>query len=407
MVPAGKQRALGDRACGPPGLGEALYRRRKRDLRAAKPSVLAEHDRRAGRTERKGVNMDGQSFDRRRGPVHIAPSVSGERRMLLSVVVPCMNEEEVLRQTHTHLVSVLQKSPANFEIIYVDDGSSDSTVDVLRELQTSDPRVRVVRFSRNFGHQVAITAGLEHASREAVVIIDADLQDPPEIILEFLAKWLDGYDVVYGVRTERDGESAFKLWSARAFYRFISYLSDTRIPRDTGDFRLLDRRVVDALVSMPERDRFVRGMVSWLGFSQVAVPYHRASRAAGVTKFSLFKMIRFALDGIFSFSILPLRLATYTGFAASGIAILGIIIVLLDQFFSVPGLVKGWSSTVIIVLFIGGVQLICIGIIGEYVGRIYGESKRRPLYIVRERMGFDAPEQLSVRNIRPRISASR
>jgi glycosyltransferase involved in cell wall biosynthesis len=331
----------------------------------------------------------------------------GERRVQLSVVVPCMNEEEVLRSTHSRLGTVLQQAQVNFEIIYVDDGSSDDTPNVLRELQKQDGRVRVIRFSRNFGHQVAITAGLEHASGECVVIIDADLQDPPEVILEFLAKWLDGYDVVYGVRTERDGESAFKLWSARAFYRFIRHLSDTRIPRDTGDFRLIDRRVVDALVSMPERDRFVRGMVSWLGFSQVAVPYHRASRAAGVTKFSLFKMIRFALDGIFSFSILPLRLATYTGFAASGIAILGIIIVLLDQFFSVPGLVKGWSSTVIIVLFIGGVQLICIGIIGEYVGRIYGESKRRPLYIVRERMGFDAPEQLSMRSMRPRISAGR
>jgi glycosyltransferase involved in cell wall biosynthesis len=334
--------------------------------------------------------MDGQSFDRRRGSLQIAPSVSGERRMLLSVVVPCMNEEEVLRQTHQHLVGVLQESPADFEIVYVDDGSTDSTPAVLRELQASDTRIRVVRFSRNFGHQVAITAGLEHASGDAVVIIDADLQDPPEVITEFLAKWLDGYDVVYGVRTERDGESAFKQVSAKIFYRFFSHMSETRMPLDTGDFRLLDRRVVDALISMPERDRFVRGMVSWLGFSQVAVPYHRASRVAGTTKFSLFKMVRFALDGIFSFSILPLRLATWTGFAASAVAIAGIVAVLLERFFQVPGLVKGWSSAVIGELFIGGVQLVCLGIIGEYVGRIYGESKRRPLYIVRERMGFEA-----------------
>jgi dolichol-phosphate mannosyltransferase len=260
---------------------------------------------------------------------------------------------------------------------------------VLRELQASDTRVRVVRFSRNFGHQVAITAGLEHASGDAVVIIDADLQDPPEVITDFLAKWLDGYDVVYGVRTERDGESAFKQVSAKIFYRFFSHMSETRMPLDTGDFRLLDRRVVDALISMPERDRFVRGMVSWLGFSQVAVPYHRASRVAGTTKFSLFKMVRFALDGIFSFSILPLRLATWTGFAASALAIAGIVAVLLERFFQVPGLVKGWSSAVIGELFIGGVQLVCLGIIGEYVGRIYGESKRRPLYIVRERIGFE------------------
>jgi dolichol-phosphate mannosyltransferase len=325
----------------------------------------------------------------------MTPSNSGERSMLLSVVVPCMNEEEVLRETHQRLVTVLQQAPLNFEIVYVDDGSIDSTPTVLRDLQLQDPRVRVVRFSRNFGHQVAITAGVEHAAGDAVVIIDADLQDPPEVILEFLAKWLDGYDVAYGVRTDRDGETPFKRWTAKFFYRFIGRLSDTRIPTDTGDFRLIDRRVVDVLRSMPERDRFVRGMVSWLGFSQVGVPYHRAARAAGATKFSLFKMIRFALDGIFSFSILPLRVATWTGFAASGLSILGIVVVLLERFFQVPGLVKGWSSAVIAELFIGGVQLICLGIIGEYVGRIYGETKRRPLYVVRERMGFESRNQVA------------
>jgi glycosyltransferase involved in cell wall biosynthesis len=342
--------------------------------------------------------MDGQFPVRLRGPLQLIPPNSGERRMLLSVVVPCMNEQEVLHQTHRHLVAVLEKSPANFEVIYVDDGSSDSTLEVLRELQASDPRVRVIRFSRNFGHQMAITAGLEHASGDAVVIIDADLQDPPEVIVEFVGKWLDGYDIVYGVRTERDGESVFKQASAKIFYRFFSHMSDTQMPLDTGDFRLMDRRVVDALISMPERDRFVRGMVSWLGFSQIAVPYHRAARAAGATKFSLFKMVRFALDGIFSFSILPLRLATWTGFAASGVAIGGIVVVLLERFFHVPGLVKGWSSAVIGELFIGGVQLICLGIIGEYVGRIYGEAKRRPLYIVRERMGFEARDPVAAAN---------
>src|SRR5580700_6380413 len=346
--------------------------------------------------------MDGQSFDRRRGPLQIAPPVSGERPLLLSVVVPCMNEEEVLRQTHQHLVGVLQESPANFEIVYVDDGSTDSTPAVLRELQASDIRVRVLRFSRNFGHQIAITAGLEHASGDAAVILDADLQDPPQVILEFLAKWLDGYDVVYGVRTDREGETVFKRWTAKLFYRFISRLSDPSIPVDTGDFRLLDRAVLNALLSMPERDRFVRGMVSWLGFTQVAVPYQRAPRAAGLTKFSVFKMMRFALDGIFSFSTLPLRLATWLGFAASGGSILGILIVLLDKYFAVPGMVKGWSSTFIAVLFIGGVQLICIGIIGEYVGRIYGESKRRPLYVVRERIGFDTQSKPTARPLQRR-----
>ncbi len=335
-------------------------------------------------------------LERPRGSAQIGSTFPGERRMLLSVVIPCMNEEEVLRETNRRLVAVLEGISLNLEIVYVDDGSTDSTPALLRELQAHDSRIRVIRFSRNFGHQVAITAGLEHASGDAVAIIDADLQDPPEVILDFVAKWLDGYDVVYGVRTEREGETVFKLWTAKLFYRFISHLSDTRIPLDTGDFRLMDRRVVDALLSMPERDRFVRGMVSWLGFSQTAVEYRRAPRLAGVTKFSLFKMVRFALDGIFSFSTLPLRLATWTGFAASGLAIFGIVVVLLERFFGVVGLVRGWSSAMIAELFIGGVQLICMGLIGEYVGRIYGESKRRPLYIVQERMGFEARNPATV-----------
>jgi glycosyltransferase involved in cell wall biosynthesis len=340
--------------------------------------------------------MSGHSMERP-GPSMLvantsAEATSGDRGVLLSVVVPCMNEAEVVQRTHQHLVGVLEQAAVHFEIIFVDDGSTDSTPELLRAFQNSDLRVRVVRLSRNFGHQVAITAGLEHASGDAVVVIDSDLQDPPEVILEFVSKWFDGYDVVYGVRTERDGETGFKKWSAKAFYRFFSQMSDTRMPLDTGDFRLMDRRVVNAFLSMPERDRFVRGMVSWLGFSQVAVPYHRASRIAGKTKFSLFKMLRFALDGIFSFSILPLRLATWTGFAASGVAVAGIVAIFLEHFFNVPGLVRGWSSAVIGELFIGGVQLVCLGIIGEYVGRIYGESKRRPLYVVRERMGFEVKD---------------
>ncbi|HKF52525.1 MAG TPA: glycosyltransferase family 2 protein [Candidatus Acidoferrales bacterium] len=309
----------------------------------------------------------------------------------LSVVVPCLNEQEVICDTHRRLTATLERAQLRFEIIYVDDGSTDSTSDLLRELQEQDSRVRVVRFSRNFGHQVAITAGLEHASGDAVAIIDADLQDPPEVILEFLQKWMEGYDVVYGVRSEREGETAFKRWTAKVFYRLIGKLSETPIPLDTGDFRLMDRKVVEALLSMPERDRFVRGMVSWLGFSQIAVPYRRAARAAGATKFSLFKMLRFATDGIVSFSISPLRVATWIGFAASGLAIVGIVLALLEQWFGVTGLVKGWTSTFIAVLFMGGVQLICLGIIGEYVGRVYGESKRRPLYVVAEKIGFEQP----------------
>jgi polyisoprenyl-phosphate glycosyltransferase len=316
-----------------------------------------------------------------------------QRPILLSVIVPCLNEEEALRGTHARLSSALAQIPANFEIVYVDDGSTDATPEVLRELQGSDNCIRVVRFSRNFGHQMAITAGLEHAAGDAVVVIDADLQDPPENIAKFFRKWEEGYDVVYGVRTERQGETAFKLWTAKIFYRCITRLSDTQIPLDTGDFRLMDRRVVNVLLGMPERDRFVRGMVSWLGFSQAAVPYRREARAEGVTKFSFFKMLRFAMDGIFSFSIVPLRVATWTGFITSFLAILGILVVSLERVLGVAGLVKGWTSTMFAVLFIGGVQLICMGIIGEYIGRIYGESKHRPLYVVREILGFEGQKR--------------
>jgi len=330
-----------------------------------------------------------------------------EKKPLLSVVIPCMNEEAVIGETARRLIAVLGAADFHFELIFVDDGSKDSTPKILRELQSSDARVRVVRLSRNFGHQVAITAGIEHAGGDAVAVIDADLQDPPEVLLEFVAKWLDGYDVVYGVRSEREGETAFKLWTAKLFYRLIGRLSDTEIPLDTGDFRLMDRRVVDALLSMPERDRFVRGMVSWLGFSQVSVEYKRAARFAGETKYPLFKMLKFATDGIVSFSTIPLRLATWIGFLASALSTVGIVVVLLERYFGVFGLVKGWSSTVIAVLFIGGVQLVCLGIIGEYVGRIYGESKRRPLYVVRERIGFDAKNASTSVRFRRRAAGER
>ena len=310
------------------------------------------------------------------------------RAAKLSVVVPCANEEEVLPQTHRRLTKALERIPdLSFEIIYVDDGSEDATPILLQDLQRSDRRVRVVRLSRNFGHQAAITAGMEHASGDAVVVIDADLQDPPEVIGDFVAQWRGGCDVAYGVRTDREGESAFKVWTAKIFYRLIGKLSETKIPLDAGDFRLMDRQVVDALLDMPERDRYIRGMVSWLGFSQVGVPYRRAPRLAGQTKYPLFKMIRFATDGIVSFSIVPLRVATYLGFTVSGIAVVGILAALYARLFE-KDWVRGWTSLVIALLFLGGVQLICLGIIGEYIGRIYGESKRRPLYLVRERLGF-------------------
>ena len=313
----------------------------------------------------------------------------------LSVVVPCYNEEAVIAETHRRLVAALEGlgGGAGFEIVYVDDGSRDETARVLRGLQHGDPRVRVVLLSRNFGHQVATTAGLEHASGAAVVVIDADLQDPPEVIREMWERWREGAHVAYGVRTNRAGETRFKLWTAKLFYRLMNRLSGVEIPLDAGDFRLMDRRVVDALLAMPERDRFLRGMVSWVGFRQVPVPYRRAARYAGASKYPLLKMLRFATDGVLSFSFTPLRLATWIGFAALGVAFLGIVYaVALRLFFDPSHWVPGWASIFVAVLFMGGAQLVSLGIIGEYIGRIYGESKQRPLYFVRERLGFAAGE---------------
>ena len=310
--------------------------------------------------------------------------------MLISVIIPCFNEGPVLRETHRRLSEVAAKiSEATFEFIYVDDGSRDETAVLIHELNQADARVRGIRLSRNFGQQVATTAGLEHATGDAVMIIDADLQDPPELIEQMYARWREGYHVAYGQRTERAGETKFKLWTAKAFYRLVGRLSRVEIPADTGDFRLMDRAVVDALLRMPERDRFLRGMVSWVGFRQIGVPYRREARFAGESKYPLMKMVRFAADAILSFSFAPLRLAIWTGFAVLGLAFCGILYAIALRFFFDPShWVRGWTSIFVAVLFMGGVQLISLGIIGEYVGRIYGEVKQRPLYFVRERFGF-------------------
>jgi dolichol-phosphate mannosyltransferase len=320
-------------------------------------------------------------------------------KSLLSIVVPCFNEADVLWETHGRLVHTLtQLRDLDFEIIYVDDGSRDATPDVLREIQALDARVRTLRFSRNFGHQTAVTAGLEHASGDAVVLIDADLQDPPDVIADMVARWREGYDVAYGVRIDRDGETRFKLATAKAFYRLLNRLSETEIPLDTGDFRLMDRAVVDVLRSMPERDRFVRGMVAWVGFRQIAVPYRRAARFAGESKYPFFKMVRFALDGLTSFSRAPLRLATWMGFLVSGVALAAITYALFLRLFT-NNWVTGWTALFIAVLFIGGAQLLSLGVIGEYIGRIYGESKRRPLYLVEEAHGFAQASERATRAI--------
>ena len=312
---------------------------------------------------------------------------------LISVIVPCFNEEEVLPTTHSRLVKVMEALEFAFEIIYVDDGSRDGTREILKQLQVSDERVRVLRLSRNFGHQIAATAGLDAADGDAAVLIDADLQDPPEVIAEMVARWKEGYDVAYGQRSAREGETAFKLWTAKLFYRLFNRLSDTEVPLDTGDFRLMDRKVVEAIRQMREHDRFLRGIVSWMGFRQIAVPYRRAARAAGQSKYPLLKMVRFALDAIVSFSAVPLRLVLTMGLVGFGAAIVGMIWAIVAPLF-VGVWISGWALLLIAVLFLSSVQLVCLGVIGEYVGRIYREAKRRPLYLLAQRLGFQDQQRI-------------
>ena len=315
----------------------------------------------------------------------------GKEMKLLSVVIPCFNEELVLRATHERLSQAVSAIEGfEYELIFVDDGSRDQTFEILAEIQSHDSHTRVLKLSRNFGHQIAVTAGLEAATGNVIAVIDADLQDPPEVINEMIELWRQGNHVVYGSRTTRVGESRFKLMTAKAFYRIINRFSDTSIPVDTGDFRLMDRSVVDVLLAMPERGRFLRGMVSWIGFRQVALPYERDARHAGRTKYSLLKMIQFAMDGIFSFSVLPLRFATLTGMVAICLAIGGIILAVIVRVLRLYDLQlgRGWASLFVAVLFMGGVQLLTLGVMGEYLGRIYTEVKRRPLYAVEERLGF-------------------
>lgn len=313
----------------------------------------------------------------------------------ISIVVPCYNEEEVIGETLNRLKKLCDGHPQyNFEIICVDDGSKDKTFELLCAAAKLEPRLRVVKFARNFGHQIAVTAGIDATMGDAVVLIDADLQDPPEVVIEMIAKWEEGFDVVYGVRASRAGETAFKLATARGFYRFLNHLSEVPIPLDTGDFRLMSRPVVEVLKSMPERHRFVRGMVAWIGFRQIALPYERVERFAGVSKYPLRKMLKFATDGLLSFSTKPLQLSISLGLVAATLAMLGIAYALALRIFTSTW-VEGWTALMIAVLFMGGIQLFSLGIIGEYIGRIYSEVKRRPLYIVGDRVGFDAAVEIA------------
>jgi glycosyltransferase involved in cell wall biosynthesis len=305
-------------------------------------------------------------------------------KITYSIVAPIYNEIENLPELYRRVREVMDSAGEPWELILVDDGSTDGSTDVIRDLAKADRTIRPVIFARNFGHQVAITAGWDYARGDAIVIIDADLQDPPETILELAKKWKEGYEVVYAVRGERVGESWFKLWTASLFYRLIYRITDVKIPVDTGDFRLMDRKVVDVLKQMRERHRFPRGMSAWVGFKQIGVTYKRAARVAGVTKYPFNKMVRLALNAITSFSYFPLQVATYFGFLSAGLAILAIPIVAYMRLIAGSQAFFGQATTLMAVLFLGGVQLISLGILGEYIGRLYDEAKGRPLYIVRE-----------------------
>jgi glycosyltransferase involved in cell wall biosynthesis len=308
-------------------------------------------------------------------------------KITYSIIAPIFNEIDNLPELHRRVKEVMDSSGEPWELILVDDGSTDGSTEMIRELAQKDKNVHPVIFARNFGHQIAITAGWDYARGDAVVIIDADLQDPPEVILDLAKKWKEGYEVVYAVRGEREGESWFKKFTAAIFYRLIYSITDVKIPVDTGDFRLMDRKVVDVLKLMRERHRFPRGMSAWVGFKQIGVTYNRAARVAGVTKYPFSKMLKLALNAITGFSYFPLQVATYFGFISAGVAILAIPIVVFMRITG-SGAFFGQATTLIAVLFLGGVQLISLGILGEYIGRLYDEAKGRPLYIVRE-----APEE--------------
>lgn len=320
-----------------------------------------------------------------------------------SIVIPVFNEVEVLDTLYSRMTAMLEKLDEPWEIILIDDGSSDGSSEIMRSMSERDPRIRVIFFSRNFGHQIAVTAGMDHALGDAIVVIDADLQDPPEVIPELIEKWQEGYEVVFAVRQEREGETWFKKTTASLFYRLIYRITDVKIPLDTGDFRLYDRKVVDVMKKMREKHRFLRGMSSWVGYRQIGVPYNRARRFAGSTKYPFKKMIKLAWNAITGFSYVPLQLAMVLGFIVALLSIVMIPIVIVVRLSSGSELL-GQATTLISTLFLGGVQLICLGILGEYVGRIYDEVKDRPLYVAADVTrsvydpGLSNPEDLIIQS---------
>ena len=318
----------------------------------------------------------------------LAASATHAATIVYSLIIPIFNEEAVLPVLFARLDELLGRLDAPAEIIMVDDGSRDASARMIVEQVRRDHRYRFIALSRNFGHQIAITAGMEASRGAATIVMDADLQDPPEVVLDLVAKWKEGFEIVYAQRISRDGETAFKLASARAFYWILRRLATVDIPENVGDFRLVDRAALDTFLSMPERDRFVRGMFGWMGFRQTAVPFHRAARAAGETKYPLWKMLKLAANGVVGFSDFPLRLALWLGSLISGLAVLYGIYVLLLALFS-SHLAAGWASTIVVVSFLSGINMLMLGIIGVYVGRIHTEVKQRPLYVVGRRFGFD------------------
>lgn len=313
-------------------------------------------------------------------------------RPVFSVVVPIWNEEAVIPELYRRVIETMDSTGESWELICVNDGSHDRSLPMLIELRAQDERVKVIDFSKNFGHQIAITAGADYAEGDAVIVMDADLQDPPDVVLRMIEQWRAGYEVVYAVRAKREGETWFKLLTAKLFYRLMQRISDVNIPLDAGDFRLMDRRVVLAMRQLREKHRFMRGLSSWVGFKQIGVEYERAERYAGETKYPLRKMLRLALNAITSFSYLPLQLATYFGFALAFVSLVGIVLTIILRL-SGSSAFAGQATTLVSVLFLGGIQLIFLGIIGEYLGRIYDEVKARPLYIVSRAYGLAPAER--------------
>jgi len=312
-------------------------------------------------------------------------------RPVFSVVVPIWNEEAVIPELYRRVIETMDSTGASWELICINDGSHDRSLQMLIELRAQDERVKVIDFSKNFGHQIAITAGADYAEGDAVIVMDADLQDPPDVVLRMIEQWRAGYEVVYAVRAKREGETWFKLLTAKLFYRLMQRISDVNIPLDAGDFRLMDRRVVLVMRQLREKHRFMRGLSSWVGFKQIGVEYERAERYAGETKYPLRKMLRLALNAITSFSYLPLQLATYFGFALAFVSLVGIVLTIFLRL-SGSSAFAGQATTLVSVLFLGGIQLIFLGIIGEYLGRIYDEVKARPLYIVSRAYGLAQAE---------------